>query len=116
MINLADKIKSIKILDQLDLDNKKLIMIVLISAVVFYIDFNFIFKPQVKWLKKSSAQAAKAKKDLVNFWTFLNAYAGCSGYQKFQYFIGKNLILVLIEKESEYPGKYRRFYQIVSFF
>jgi hypothetical protein len=36
----------------------------------------------------------KTKKDLVDFWTFLNAYGSSAGYQKFQYFIGRNLSLI----------------------
>jgi len=67
MINLVDKIKSIKILGQLDLDNKKLMLIVLISAVIFYIDFNFIFKAQIRVLGKSGTEVARLRKDLDNF-------------------------------------------------
>ncbi|MDO8662311.1 MAG: type 4a pilus biogenesis protein PilO [Candidatus Omnitrophota bacterium] len=67
MINLVEKIKSIKILDQFDLDNKKLMLIVLISVVVFYIDFNFILKAQVRWLAKSGTKVERFKKDLDNF-------------------------------------------------
>lgn len=69
MINLAEKIKGIKILDQFDLDNKKIILIVLASVVVFYVDINFIFRPQIRGLGRSSAEATRLKKDLANFRT-----------------------------------------------
>ncbi len=67
MINLVGKIKSIKILDQLELDNKKLMLIALISVIVLYIDFNFIFKAQIRGLVKSGTEVARLKKDLDNF-------------------------------------------------
>ncbi|MCX5695130.1 MAG: type 4a pilus biogenesis protein PilO [Candidatus Omnitrophica bacterium] len=67
MINLADKIKSIKFLNQLELDNKKIMLILLVSAVVLYIDFSFILKFQLQGLKKSGAEITRLKKDLGNF-------------------------------------------------
>jgi len=67
MINLAEQIKKITFLERLQLDNKKIALIVLVSAAIFYVDFNFIFKAQLRIVKKSSAEAAKLRKDLVNF-------------------------------------------------
>lgn len=72
MINLIEevkKIKALKILDQFNLDHKKIIMIALVSAVIFYADFNFIFRLQLKGLGKSGAEAARLKKDLDNLKT-----------------------------------------------
>ncbi len=66
MMNIADKIKNIKILDRFELDNKKIILIVLASVTLFYLDFNFIFKAQTKWLSKTSAEVVRLKKDLSN--------------------------------------------------
>ena len=56
MINLVDKIRNIKILNQLDLDNKKIMLIFLVSAIVLYIDVNFILKAQIAGLNKAQAQ------------------------------------------------------------
>jgi len=67
MMNLTDKIKNIKILDQLDLDNKKIILIVLISAIVLYIDVNFILKAQINGFSKSGTEITRLKKDLDTF-------------------------------------------------
>lgn len=69
MINLTDKIKNIQILNQLNLDNKKIFMIALISVIVFYIDVNLIFKAQLKGFNKSGAEIIRLKKDLDNFKT-----------------------------------------------
>lgn len=66
-MNLTEKIKNIGILNQLDLDNKKIILIVLISAIVFYIDINFIFKAQLKGASKSNSEIARVNKELQSF-------------------------------------------------
>ncbi len=66
MINLADKINKIKFLNQLALDNKQIMLIVLISAVLIYIDFNLIFKAQLAGLNYTNAQVVVFKKDLIN--------------------------------------------------
>jgi len=65
MINLPEKVKGIKFLDQLD--NKKLGLLVIISVAIFYIDFNFIFKFQISALDKGNAEIVKLKGELENF-------------------------------------------------
>lgn len=67
MINLVEKIKNIKILQSLDLDNKKIILIFLISAIILYIDANFIFQAQLKGFSRSQAEIARIKKDINDF-------------------------------------------------
>jgi len=70
MINLTkltEKIKKIQFLNQLELDTQKIMLIVLTSVIVFYIDFNFIFKAQLKALGKSGIQIVNVKKGLDNF-------------------------------------------------
>jgi len=67
MINLVEKIKNIKILNQLDLDNKKIMLIALVSAIVFYIDINFIFMAQLKGFNKAQTEITRIKKDINNF-------------------------------------------------
>jgi len=67
LTKLTDKINKIKFLNQLELDNKKIMLIVLVSIAVFYIDFNFIFKAQLNSLKKSGAEIIKVKKELDSF-------------------------------------------------
>ena len=71
MINLtrlADKIRNIKFLNTLDLDSKKIMLIVLASLTVFYLDFNFVFKSLDKITNKinlgltAKAKIAKASK------------------------------------------------------
>lgn len=63
-MNIADKIKNIKILDQFELDNKKIILIALVGATILYLDFNFVFKVQAGWLSKSCAEAARLNKEI----------------------------------------------------
>jgi len=67
MINLAQNLKNIKFLNQLQLDSKKIMLIVIMSAAVFYMDFNFIIKAQLQGLNKSDAEITKLRKDLDNF-------------------------------------------------
>jgi len=58
MINLIEKINKLNLIDKFALDNKKIILIVIISFVILYIDFNFLLKNQI-------AAANKPKADLV---------------------------------------------------
>jgi Tfp pilus assembly protein PilO len=62
---IIDKIKSIKLLDELQLDNQKLILIFLVSAMVLYVDFSFILKAQFAGLSKNSAEVRKLATDLT---------------------------------------------------
>lgn len=65
MNKLIDKVKNLKILDSLELDNKKLILIFLFSAVILYIDFSFILKAQLAGLSKSSIEITRRKSDIA---------------------------------------------------
>jgi Tfp pilus assembly protein PilO len=70
MINLTkltNEIKNIKLLNQLELDSKKIMLIVMVSIAVFYIDFNFIFKAQLKSLDKSRGEIISVKNKLDGF-------------------------------------------------
>lgn len=67
MINLADKIKNIKILNQPELNNKKtILMAFLVSAIILYIDVNLVFKAQIKGFNKSGLEITRLTKDLDN--------------------------------------------------
>ncbi|MCX5700834.1 MAG: type 4a pilus biogenesis protein PilO [Candidatus Omnitrophica bacterium] len=66
MNSLVDKIKNLKFLNTLELDNKKLILIFLISAAVFYFDFSLILKAQIASLSKSSAEVARRSSELTS--------------------------------------------------
>ena len=67
LAKLTDKIKKIKFLNSLELDNKKIMLIALVSIAVFYIDFNFIFRAQLKSLDKSREKIVSVKKELADF-------------------------------------------------
>jgi len=70
MMNLAkltDKIKKFEFLNQIELDNKKIMLIILASIAVFYIDLNFILKAQLKALGKSRTEIVNMQKELVSF-------------------------------------------------
>jgi Tfp pilus assembly protein PilO len=54
----------IDLLDKLQLDKKKIIIILAISLVVLFLDIAFIISLQAKSLKGASLKAAKLKKDL----------------------------------------------------
>lgn len=64
---LTDKIKNIGFINRLELDNQKIILIALVSVAVFYVDFNFIFKAQLKSLDKTGSEITMVKKGLDNF-------------------------------------------------
>lgn len=63
MINLAGKIN--KFIDELSLDRKKMMLAVLISAVLVYMDFTLVFKAQLAGFNKASAQVSRLKNDLA---------------------------------------------------
>lgn len=66
MINLVEKIRNIKILNELELDNKKLLLIFIISAAVLYLDLNFILKAQLSGLNNKNAEIVRLKGELTN--------------------------------------------------
>ncbi len=46
------------------LDKKKLVAILLFGAVVVYVDFNFVIKPQLSGISKSDKKIIQLKKDI----------------------------------------------------
>jgi Tfp pilus assembly protein PilO len=54
-------------LQNVELDDKKLLAIALFATLFLYVDISFIMKPQISGLKSSSAKAAKIKKDMDDF-------------------------------------------------
>ena len=64
MKNLVNKINNLKIMNELELDSKKLFLIFLVSAVVLYVDFSYILKSQLAGLSKNSVELAKRQSEL----------------------------------------------------
>ncbi|MCX5706235.1 MAG: type 4a pilus biogenesis protein PilO [Candidatus Omnitrophica bacterium] len=60
-------LRNIRGLENLQLDNKKIILIVLISAVLLYVDFSYLLKSQLAGLKGKDSQVINLKKELNNF-------------------------------------------------
>lgn len=63
MIKLIEKIKKINLIERFALDSKKIVLILIITTMVLYLDFNFLLKAQMNWLKKSTTEIAKLKND-----------------------------------------------------
>lgn len=66
MRGILAKVSSLKMLEKLDLDNKKLIMIIMILLIFLYLDYNFLLKLQFAALKTSEPKILSLKKDLDN--------------------------------------------------
>lgn len=66
MNDILGKIAFLKTLEKLELDNKKLILIILIFVIFLYADFNFLLKIQLAALKTSEPKIASLKKDFDN--------------------------------------------------
>lgn len=66
MRDILAKIASLKIPEKLELDNKKLILVILIFVIFLYADFNFLLKMQLAALKTSGPKIAGLKKDFDN--------------------------------------------------
>lgn len=56
----------LKALERLELDNKKIFLILLICVIFFYMDFSFIFKSQLQALKITEPKISALKRDLDN--------------------------------------------------
>lgn len=54
-------------LNALQLDNKKIALIILVAIIVFYVDYSFIIVPQLKGSKGLGLKIKKIKVDLDNF-------------------------------------------------
>ena len=46
MKNLIEKINKLNLMERFSLDNKKLTLIFIVSAMIIYLDFNFLLKNQ----------------------------------------------------------------------
>ncbi len=64
MIKLLEKVKNINLVERFALDNKKIILIMIVSIMLLYIDFNYLLKAQMNLLKKSADSIEKIKNDL----------------------------------------------------
>ncbi|MBU3959115.1 MAG: type 4a pilus biogenesis protein PilO [Candidatus Omnitrophica bacterium] len=65
MVNLFDKFPAlIKVRDKLKLDNKKILLPILVCLVIICIDFSSVIKLQFRGIRSSSAKIIKLKQDL----------------------------------------------------
>lgn len=67
MNELLGKLIPLKALETLELDNKKIFLILVICIIFLYLDFSFIFKSQLGALKITEPKIAALKRDLGNF-------------------------------------------------
>ena len=63
---ILEKLSALRALERLELDNKKIILIILFSVFVLYLDINFVFKNQLQALEKIEPVIVGLKKDLEN--------------------------------------------------
>lgn len=63
---ILEKLSALKALETLELDNKKIILVILFSVLVLYLDINFVFKNQLGALKKIEPTIVGLKKNLEN--------------------------------------------------
>lgn len=63
---ILEKLSALKALETLELDNKKIILVILFSVLVLYLDINFVFKNQLGALKKIEPAIVGLKKNLEN--------------------------------------------------
>ncbi len=66
MMKLIEKINRINLIEKFALDNKKIVLILIISSVLLYLDINFLFKAQMNGVKKSGVELVRVKNDLKN--------------------------------------------------
>lgn len=64
MANLIEKINKLNLIDKFSLDNKKIILIILMSVTILYFDFNFLLKAQMASAAKSKEEVVKVNNDL----------------------------------------------------
>jgi len=64
MMKLIEKISKINLIEKFALNNKKIALILIISLVFLYLDFNFLFKAQMNGIKKSTGELIRVRNDL----------------------------------------------------
>jgi Tfp pilus assembly protein PilO len=64
MIKLIEKIKNINLVEKFSLDSKKVVLILIMSALFLYLDMNFLLKAQMNWIKQSSDGITKLNNDI----------------------------------------------------
>ncbi len=66
MINnkLFENIKKINLIEKFSLDSKKIALIFIISSLFLYLDFSYLLKAQMGWIKKSSEGIVKLNNDI----------------------------------------------------
>ena len=63
MIKLIEKIKKINLIEKFALDSKKIVLILIISSMFLYLDFNFLLKAQMSGLKSLKEGVVKLNND-----------------------------------------------------
>lgn len=64
MINLLDKSRILNLIGKLD--NKKIFLLMLICAIILYLDLNFFIKLQLQAIRTMTPKITKLKKDIDN--------------------------------------------------
>ncbi len=64
MSKIIDQIKKINLVEKFALDSKKIVLILIISVIFLYLDFNYLLKAQVGGVKKSADEIIKLQNDL----------------------------------------------------
>jgi Tfp pilus assembly protein PilO len=66
-MKLVEELNKIDLVNKLALDQKKIILIIIMSVMFLYLDFNFIFKAQTAGLNKTTQELLKVKNDFKVF-------------------------------------------------
>jgi Tfp pilus assembly protein PilO len=82
MGNIIKKINKLNLIERFSLDNKKLALIVIITLVVLYIDFNFLLKNQIAGVNKSKAELTKVSNELKALDAGLKSMQAAKSVQK----------------------------------
>ncbi|OQB16564.1 MAG: Pilus assembly protein, PilO [Candidatus Omnitrophica bacterium ADurb.Bin205] len=64
MKNLIEKINKLNLMERFSLDNKKLTLIFIVSAMVIYLDFNFLLKNQASSSARMGKEITRIKNDM----------------------------------------------------
>jgi len=106
MMNLLDKLNGLK------LDNKKIALIVIVCVLIFYADFMFIFKLQLKGINATSPKITKIKKDMASLSKELSQMQDLQLLQKgrpeaakHKEIISEDKILLLLQEISDLANK-----------
>lgn len=82
MIKLLEELKKINLIEKFALDNKKITLIIIITVMFLYLDFNYLLKAQMSGTKKSAEGIVKLKNDFKALDLGLKSMQGIKSEQK----------------------------------